>query len=79
MALVKNARTGKVVDVPEHYIGHPVLGKDLVDVNSSVPPEEPEKAAPVKKSAKSFFEARVVEEEEHSAPEIDIETNEENN
>lgn len=30
MAIAKNIRTGKVDSVPDHYIGHPVLGKDLV-------------------------------------------------
>ena len=30
MAIAKNVRTGKVSNVPDHYIGHPVLGKDLV-------------------------------------------------
>lgn len=30
MAIAKNVRTGKVSIVPDHYIGHPVLGKDLV-------------------------------------------------
>jgi hypothetical protein len=77
MALAKNARTGKVVDVPEHYIGHPVLGKDLVDINASVAPKETETSAPVKKPAKSFFSTDAVKEEEQPAPEIDIETNEE--
>jgi hypothetical protein len=28
--LAKNVRTNKVLIVPDHYIGHPVLGKDLV-------------------------------------------------
>jgi len=30
MASAMNKRTGKVTDVPEHYIGHPVLGKDSI-------------------------------------------------
>jgi hypothetical protein len=30
MALAINTRTGKSVSVPDHYIGHSVLGKDLV-------------------------------------------------
>jgi hypothetical protein len=79
MALVTNARTGKVVDVPEHYIGHPVLGKDLVVTKASVAPKEAETATPVKKSVKSFFKADVVEEQEQPAPEVDIEINEEHN
>lgn len=30
MALAINTRTGITVSVPDHYIGHPVLGKNLV-------------------------------------------------
>lgn len=30
MAIATNTKTGMVVDVPAHYIGHPVLGKNLV-------------------------------------------------
>ena len=69
MPLVKNIRTGKIADVPEHYIGHPVLGGDLVELNKV------SSAAP-KKEKKSFF-ATENKEEEQPAPEIDIETNEE--
>jgi hypothetical protein len=29
-AWARNTTTGKVVRVPEHYLGHPVLGKDFV-------------------------------------------------
>lgn len=29
MAIAINARTGKVTNVPDHYIGHKILGKDL--------------------------------------------------
>ena len=32
MALAMNKRTGKVANVPDHYIGHPVLGAELVAV-----------------------------------------------
>ena len=40
MAIAKNVRTGKVAIVPDHYIGHPVLGKELVlenDESSAAP------------------------------------------
>lgn len=30
MAIAKNTRTDKVVSVPDHYIGHEILGKDLI-------------------------------------------------
>jgi hypothetical protein len=46
MAFAKNVRTGKTVVVPEHYIGHPVLGKDLVAVGDEV------QAAPKKEKKK---------------------------
>jgi len=69
MALVKNTRTGKEANVPEHYVGHPVLGADLEELNKV------SSAAP-KKAKKSFFVA-TEEKEEQLAPEIDIETNEE--
>jgi len=69
MALVKNTRTGKVSNVPDHYLGHPVLGADLVDANKV------SSAAP-KKEKKSFFATEETKKEQ-PAPEIDIETNEE--
>jgi len=69
MALVKNVRTGKIANVPEHYLGHPVLGVDLVDATKV------SSAAP-KKVKKSYFATEKTEEEQ-LAPEIDIETNEE--
>ena len=58
MANAKNTRTDKIVSVPQHYIGHPVLGIDLVEVTDEV------QAAPNKKTkikeqpapeAKSFW------------------------
>lgn len=69
MPLVKNIRTGKIANVPEHYVGHPVLGGDLVELNKV------SSAAP-KKVKKSYFATEKTEEEQ-PAPEIDIETNEE--
>lgn len=46
MALAKNTKTGIVVSVPDHYIGHPVLGKNLVAVAAEV------QAAPKKEKKK---------------------------
>ena len=46
MAIVRNTRTGIIVNVPEHYIGHPVLGKNLVPVTDKV------QAAPNKETKK---------------------------
>jgi hypothetical protein len=34
MAFAKNIRTGKIASVPDHYIGHPVFGGDLILVGS---------------------------------------------
>lgn len=36
MALAKNTKTGVTAIVPSHYIGHPVLGKNLVAVGEEV-------------------------------------------
>ena len=93
MPLAKNTRTGKIVDVPEHYIGHPSFGADLVLVGAEAP--EPKKSAGKKaKYVPSALDGDgdgIVQDgtewerpvgteiEGHSAPEIDIETNEENN
>lgn len=69
MAQALNKRTGLTVDVPAHYIGHPVLGKNLVAVGSEA------QAAP-KKENKKEQPAPVVEAVEPE-PEINIEENEE--
>ena len=77
MALAQNTSTGMVVSVPKHYIGHPVLGKNLIAVDGKV------EAAPKKEKKKKAepkvisFTAPVEEIEEQPAPEINIE-NEEN-
>ena len=62
MAIAKNIRTGKIVSVPDHYIGHSVLGKNLILLTDEV------KAAPKKESKKN--------QEEQPAPEINIENEE---
>jgi hypothetical protein len=46
MALAKNTKTGETVTVPAHYLGHPVLGKNLVAVGTEAP------AAPKKEKKK---------------------------
>lgn len=76
MAFAKNIRTGKTTNVPEHYLGHPVLGKDLIAVDGEV------EAAPKEKNKKyessSLFKNKLVDEtEEQPAPTIKLE-NEEN-
>jgi hypothetical protein len=72
MANAKNIRTGKLVSVPNHYIGHPVLGKNLIAVDGKV------EAAP-KKETKKKIEVELPQQitEEQPAPETNIE-NEEN-
>jgi hypothetical protein len=55
MALATNIRTGKTVSVPDHYIGHPVLGKNLVLAT------EEAQAAPKKETKKKEQPAPVVE------------------
>lgn len=50
MALATNTRTGKTVNVPDHYIGHEVLGKDLVAFGEEF------QAAPKKEKKKKYAE-----------------------
>jgi hypothetical protein len=69
MAQALNKRTGVIVDVPAHYIGHPSLGKNLVAVSNEA------QAAP-KKENKKEQPAPVVEAVEPE-PETNIEENEE--
>ena len=70
MAFAKNTRTGKTTSVPDHYIGHPVLGKDLVIIGevTSAPKKES------KKKAKDYFTFEPTQEQ--PAPEINIENEE---
>jgi hypothetical protein len=72
MTTAKNTRTGKIVSVPDHYIGHPVLGKNLIAVDGKV------EAAP-KKEKKKKIEVELPQEitEEQPAPETNLQ-NEEN-
>lgn len=54
MALAKNTKTGLVVKVPSHYLGHPTLGKNLVAVDAIVEPapkKEKKKAAYIPSAA----------------------------
>lgn len=83
MAYAKNTRTGKVVSVPEHYIGHKVLGKDLEPLGGA----EVQAAPKIEKKNKfaKFVKAEEPEvidelpEEEQPAPENITESNEEIN
>ena len=70
MPLVKNTRTGVEISVPAHYVGHPVLGKDLVLVEDDV------QAAPKKETKKKEQPAPVVEAVKPE-PEINIEEDKE--
>lgn len=71
MALAINTRTGITVSVPDHYIGHPVLGKNLVLATDEA------QAAPKKETKKKEQPAPEVEVEVLPEPEINIEENEE--
>lgn len=71
MALARNTRTGKIASVPNHYIGHPVLGKNLVSLTEEV------QAVPKKEKTKKLtgiFSASELQEEQ-PAP-YDIKENE---
>ena len=78
MAFVKNTRTGKTASVPDHYLGHPVLGKWLVAAHSDKAEAAPKKEKKNKTEPKGFsWKAPVEETEEQPAPETPLE-NEEN-
>lgn len=40
---VKDITTGVVVDVPDHYVGDPILGVNLVPVKDEEPATTPKK------------------------------------
>lgn len=71
MAHAMNTKTGKTVSVPDHYIGHPVLGKNLVLVTDEA------QAAPKKETKKKEQPAPEVEVEVLPEPVNNIEENEE--
>jgi hypothetical protein len=72
MPLVKNKHTGIIKNVPAHYVGHPVLGKNLVLVTDEA------QAAPKKETKKKEQPAPEAEVAEVlPEPEINIEENEE--
>jgi hypothetical protein len=77
MAFVKNTRTGKTTSVPDHYVGHPVLGKWLVAVDGDKAEAAPKKEKKSKSEPKGFSWAKAEETQEQPAPETTIE-NEEN-
>jgi hypothetical protein len=79
MAFVKNTRTGKTASVPDHYIGHPVLGKWLVVVNGNetkAAPKKEKKKNTVEAESNSWFVKAKTEIEEQPAPETNIENEE---
>jgi hypothetical protein len=75
MAHAKNTRTGKSVSVPNHYIGHPVLGKDLIVVDEQVE-AAPKKENKSKTEARTFSWSKTEETKEQPAPETNIENEE---
>jgi len=71
MPLVKNTITGKTVSVPSHYVGHPVLGKNLVLATDEI------QAAPKKETTKKEQPAPVVKVEVLPELETNIEEDKE--
>lgn len=57
MAFVKNLRTGKVANVPDHYVGHPVLGKDLEVIGETTDVVEIQAAPKTKKKKAEYIPA----------------------
>lgn len=62
MALAKNTKTGITVNVPGHYLGHPVLGKNLVAVGTEVQ-AAPKKETKIKEQPAPKAEAIVAKPE----------------
>lgn len=62
MALAKNTKTGLTVNVPSHYIGHPVLGKNLIAVGAEVQ-AAPKKETKIKEQPAPKAEAKPAEAE----------------
>lgn len=73
MAFAKNTRTGKFANVPDHYIGHPVFGGDLILVGSEST-DKPVKEKKTKDTA--FFMAKSKPLQEQEAPKTNIEDEE---
>jgi hypothetical protein len=42
MALFKHKLTGEIIEAPEHYLGHPFLGVNLIPVDANVEADEAE-------------------------------------
>jgi hypothetical protein len=78
MAFVKNTRTGKTTSVPDHYVGHPVLGKNLIAVDGKVEaaPKKENKKKTAEVESHSWFSKAETEIEEQPAPETNIENEE---
>lgn len=75
MANVKNTRTGKFASVPNHYIGHPVLGEDLIVVDDEFE-AAPKKEKKIKSEVRGFSWSKTEETKEQPAPETTIENEE---
>ena len=73
MAFAKNTHTGKFVNVPDHYIGHPVFGGDLI-VADSESADKPTKEKKNKNAAPLVAKFQPIKEQE--APETNIEDEE---
>lgn len=71
MALAMNKVTGITTEVPDHYMGHPVLGKNLIPVSDEA------QAAPKKEKKQKEQPAPEVEVEVLPEPQFNIEENEE--
>lgn len=78
MALATNTRTGKTVSVPDHYIGHPVLGIDLVAEGTEVQAAPKKEMKYKKEQPAPVVPVEIVEEAVIlSEPEINIEEDKE--
>jgi len=77
MATVVNTKTGITVSVPDHYVGHPVLGKNLV-LKTDEAQAAPKKETKKKEQPAPVVQVEIVEEAVIlSEPEINIEEDKE--
>lgn len=68
MAFVRNSRTGKTANVPDHYLSDPVLGKDLVPADAELIQAAPKK----ENKKKNWLKPETSETKEQPAPEVNI-------
>lgn len=76
MALFKHKISGQIIDRPAHYADHPILGKNLLPLDSPVKPAKARKAVEIDPTPEPL--ASALEAESASEIEVNIDPVEEN-